>query len=120
MLQKTKIAAISILNLFIIVYLFSAIESSGVKNTQKVEGMIGFTIVVVLSVLSILVNWLKYIPKNLAIIQGFYILRMIMLLIVVYLIYGNKILTTTEIIVGYLLLLLNSLISIKNEKHLLL
>lgn len=118
MLKHLKLILAITLNLFIALYLFFSIESTNVNHKTKIQGLIGFSIIVILSMLSVIIGWLKFVPKNLLIIQIYYFFRIILLITSIYLIFGNKFLTLNELLIGYLLLLLNSFISIKNEKHL--
>jgi len=60
--------------------------------------------------------WMKQRP-HLLIIQVYYGLRLLMLFISIYLLFGNGFLNIYEVLLVYFLLLLISLFSIKNERH---
>ncbi len=121
MKNKFKLAILIALNSTITIYCYisvlnkiSTLSLMTLKN--HIGGLVGSSLVALLCLGSVLMHWYKPI-RTLGWVQGYYLLRMIVILIAVYLLYDNTYLTMVEIIIGYFLLLLNSFLGIKNERN---
>lgn len=104
--------------IFLNTYGFWAVFSrSSALNAPLWQGILGMILIGLTSLLPYVPKWLLIGRPHILIVQVYYVIRLIILFVSIFLLFGNSFLSLIEVVFGYFLLLLISIFSIKNERH---
>lgn len=110
-----KVFQLVAVSIILIYGFFAVIDRSHDKNLALWKGLTGMGLIAIAWLLPYAPkNWLKERP-HIILIQAYFVIRLVVLFISIYLLFGNGFLNLFEVLLGYFLLLLISLFSIKNE-----
>lgn len=117
-----KVKIFKVIQFFILISILTygfmvILERANGTSRPLWRGLIGVSLISFIWLIPYAPGWWMKQRPHLLIIQVYYGIRLLILFISIFLLFGNGFLNIYEVILGYFLLLLISLFSIKNDRH---